>query len=402
LDEAMQNRFIECLRKGRASSAGDFGESALFALKWDSTSAYTRSLADFRGFYEGEGHRTDIPNEFFDRLVPNENLSVIKVVGSVIRYSIGFQAKHGRRRQQATLAYSQILKTAGLSSRRTLAAAIREAVARNYIVRLDPGCVSAFVEKRRSATYAVRWSDGFHADAAAETSPKRIPAGLWINQSEKDTSGRPDQSEKDTSTSQERIPADQSEKESNETKFLNEKQKQAVFLLREQGFNKAWAEKLARLHAPELIEKQVGWVDSRHPTKSRTGLLKRAIEGDWPKPDALLAKEARKPEEETWKIETSAEAAHCKRFREVYRSWLEAEEATYRREHPEDYARFSTKRERELEDIKLRPPSHLKSMLLSLHSEREKRLLDFQQFIGLPDFWQWDANFNSQPFHPHS
>jgi hypothetical protein len=49
---------------------------------------------------------SDIPSEaeHFDRLIPLENHAVIKVVGSIIRYSIGFQAKHGRRRQQATLA----------------------------------------------------------------------------------------------------------------------------------------------------------------------------------------------------------------------------------------------------------------------------------------------------------
>jgi len=159
LDEGVAGHFIECIREGRASRAGDFGESALFALKWDATPAYAREPAVFMGFYEGEGHRTDIPNEFFDRLIPTENLSVIKVVGSVIRYSIGFQAKRGRRRQQAVLAYSQILKVSGLSSRRTLAGAIREALVKNYIVRLDPGYFSADISQRRSAIYAVRWSE---------------------------------------------------------------------------------------------------------------------------------------------------------------------------------------------------------------------------------------------------
>lgn len=69
LDETLAKHFIECVRRGRASAAGDSGDSALYAL-----------------------HRTDIPNEFFDRLIPHETISVINVVGALIRYSIGFQA----------------------------------------------------------------------------------------------------------------------------------------------------------------------------------------------------------------------------------------------------------------------------------------------------------------------
>ena len=193
LDEALGNHFIECVQAGRARSAGDPGETAVYALKWDATPRYARNLEDFRGFYEGEGHRTDIPNQFFDHLIPAETIAVTKVVGAVIRYSIGFVARRGHRRQQATLAYSQILKVSGLSSRRTLAGAIREALAKKYIVRLDPGYFSDRPSERRSATYAICWSDGFHLDAAVASAghidPKRIPSELGITPPEKDTSG---------------------------------------------------------------------------------------------------------------------------------------------------------------------------------------------------------------------
>ena len=155
LDEAVTRHFIECVKAGRARSSGDSGETAVYALKWDATPRYARTLEEFRGFYEGEGHRTDIPNQFFDLLIPQETIAVVKVVGAVIRYSIGFVAKRGRRRQHATLAYSQILKVSGLSSRRTLASAIHEAVNKKFIVRLDPGYFSARISERRSATYSV-------------------------------------------------------------------------------------------------------------------------------------------------------------------------------------------------------------------------------------------------------
>lgn len=107
LDDALAGNILECVREGRPKFAHDAGQSALYALNW-SGEAYTTRPAEFRGFFEGEGNRTDIPNEFFDVVIPNEPLSVIKVVGSIIRHSIGFQTKHGRRRQQVALSFQHI------------------------------------------------------------------------------------------------------------------------------------------------------------------------------------------------------------------------------------------------------------------------------------------------------
>lgn len=378
LNEALSKHFIECIREGRASSAGDFGKSALYALKWDSRPSYVRSLEDFRGFYEGEGHLTDIPNEFFDRLIPRENLSVIKVVGSVIRYSIGFQAKHGGRRRHATLAYSQIMKVSGLSSRRTLAQAIREAVARNYIVRLDAGYFSARISERRSATYAVRWSDGFHAESAP-TTPKRIPAGLWINPSEKDTSGLVDRSVSATSAAPKRIPADRSEKETIETKHINEKQKQAADLLRKEGFDAGAADRLAATYPGEVIRRQIEWLPQRHPSRNRAGLLRRAIEGDWPQPGSG-ATDTDNPQE-PWPA--------------AYREWLAQEERDCQQNRPAEYSRFAAKRERRREDILAERSHALRGRLLTSHGSEENRLEDFRRFMGLPDAHQWGNHFNN-------
>jgi hypothetical protein len=81
LDDALAGHLIECVTEGRAKHAHDAGQSARYQLCW-SSAPYTTRLEDFRGFFEGEGNRTDIPNEFFDVLIPNEPLSVIKVVGA--------------------------------------------------------------------------------------------------------------------------------------------------------------------------------------------------------------------------------------------------------------------------------------------------------------------------------
>lgn len=399
LDEGLEKHFIVCLREGRRAAPGDRGESALYALKWDASPHYARSLTEFRGFYEGEGHRTDIPNEFFDRLVPNENQAIVKVVGSIIRYSIGFQAKHGRRRQQATLAYSQIMKASGLSSRPTLAAAIQQAIRKNYIVRLDPGYFSARLDERRSATYAVRWNDGFHAQTpatpAGEGSRETAPAGLWKKQSENDTSLAVKQSGNQTSSSRETAPVGQSGFHTIETKPINEKQKQqAADLLKKEGFDAQAAAELVSKHPVEVIRRQIGWIGERNATRSRVGLLRRAIEGDWPRPmQGTQAVEA-KPEP------ASRQKQHHDQFYPRYLEWLKAEEAEYQRNYPDDYARFTAKRERARQDIYQDRSTRHRATLLALHDEPRTRLREFQRFIGLPDFWQWDASINSQSFNP--
>lgn len=400
LDEGLEKHFIVCLREGRRAALGDRGESALYALKWDASPHYARSLKEFRGFYEGEGHRTDIPNEFFDRLVPNETQAVIKVVGSIIRYSIGFQAKHGCRRQQATLAYSQIMKSSGLSSRPTLAAAIQEAIRKNYILRLDPGYFSARLDERRSATYAVRWSDGFHAElppTADEGSREIAPAGLWKKQSGNDTSRAIEQSGNQTSSSREIAPVGQSVFHTIETKPLNEKQKQqAADLLKREGFDAQTAAELASKYSGEVIRRQTEWISERNATRSRTGLLRRAIEGDWPRPMRS------NPPEKSRSEPTSRQEQHEAEFHPQYLEWLKVEESDYQQNYPDDYARFTAKRERSRRDIYQDRSANVRATLLTFHDEPRTRLREFQRFIGLPDFWQWDASINSQPFNPQS
>jgi hypothetical protein len=128
IDETVKANFIVCLRKGRPKSPGKNSTSALYELGWDAGEQYIKDPALFQGFFEGEGNRTDIPNQFFDHIVRFESLAVIKVVGSIIRFSIGFQAKRGRRRQQVAMSYNDIQRYAKISVRRNLARAIREAI----------------------------------------------------------------------------------------------------------------------------------------------------------------------------------------------------------------------------------------------------------------------------------
>lgn len=394
LNEAVDKHFIECIRAGRAKSGSDTGETALYALKWDATPRYARNLEEFRGFYEGNGNRTDIPNQFFDLVIPKETLAVINVVGAVIRYSIGFQAKHGSRRQQATLPYSQILKVSGLSSRRTLASAIREAIAKQYIVRLDAGYFSASVAERRSAIYAVYWSDGFHSGIT----PKRIPADLWITHSEKDTSSPSRHSEKDTSNAPERIPADRSEKDTIEIKQLNEIQKQPLLveeLLKKAGFDHKTASSFLEKYPATMIRRQVEWLPKRHATKNPTGLLRRAIEGDWPEPTIGRSSLP----EAVARLLTDPAPSETSPFRPAYLAWLCEQETNHRKQFPSEYARFLAKRARRRQDCQAEKSWMLREHLLSTHDSEGRRLCDFQQFLTLPNYEQWAAKINHSSNH---
>ncbi len=472
LDDALAGHLIECVTSGRPKLAHDAGQSARYQLCW-SGSAYTTRLPEFTGFFEGEGNRTDIPNEFFDVVIPNEPLSVIKVVGSVIRHSIGYQARHGRRRQQVALSYQHIQNYARFGSRTDLAKALRTALEKNYIVRVGAGVFSHEATERRRATYALRWCD-------YPIGQKIIPA--------------PDRSEKTTSIGQISAPAGRSENRTSiKTKPENEtgnKPEVADTDLYQKligiGFSGKTATKLMREHMAQAIEEQIAWLPHRAPARSPAGLLRRAIEQGWPAPEKLRAaqvsgtagwefarcfyaayggnrgepvnepsprdaqvaedfvqrlvrasggegtpgewgrmlgqraREQRNPfpslqlavrqlgdaclvEVEKHRLHvqlmtiTQRRDHHEQTHRAAWIDWLHGKEAEMRQHSPEDYARFTAKRERERAEL-AGDPKPWSQRVLDHFDTDAARLHAFRTFFGLPDFWQWDADFNSQSF----
>ncbi len=474
LDDALAGNILECVREGRPKLAHDAGQSARYALNWSGAS-YTTRPAEFRGFFEGEGNRTDIPNEFFDVVIPNEPLSVIKVVGSIIRHSIGFQTKHGRRRQQVALSFQHIQNYARISSRSDLAKAVRTALEKNYIIRVVDGVFSHRFDERRSATYALRWSDSLIGQ-------KTVPAV--------------DQSEKQTSIGQISAPADQSEIQTSiKTKPENEtinRQPAADTELQQKltttGFSEKTAAKLIREHSRQTIEEQMAWLPHRAPARSPAGLLRRAIEQQWPAPAKLRATEVQgtagwefarcfyaayggnrgepvnepSPHEaqtaadfvqrltraaageshiSEWgralgqvareqrnpfpslqlairqlgdaflvKIEkqrlhaqlasvTQLREQHEQTHRAAWLAWLTEQERVMQKSQPEEYARFIAKRNNERAELASDPKPWSRKALDSFDVE-SMRLSAFRQFFSLPDFWQWNASINNQPFNP--
>ena len=190
LDEAVAGGFITCIQKGQANGNNQAAETACYSLRWATDNEYHKNPEQFDGFFAGEGHRTPIPNSFFDSVVKEEALSVVKVVGTVLRHTVGYQNQFGGRRQVAPLSYSYILKYTNLSDRTTLSQAIQHAIATGYIRCLQKGGIDSQNGKRRPSTYAVRWHEqANHQGDGSKTRP--VHQQRYKNQTDNGSEIRP-------------------------------------------------------------------------------------------------------------------------------------------------------------------------------------------------------------------
>jgi hypothetical protein len=283
IKEAVKNHFIRCVRQPQAKKAGSPSVSGLYELKWDERPAYVKDPKEFRGFFAGEGNRTYIPNQFFDDVIPHQPLAVVKVVGSVIRFSIGFQNKWGHRRRNASLSYQHIQNYSHIRDRKTLSDSIRHAIKSNYIERIEEGFFDPDAGKlSKAAVYAVKWlNQGIKAAIGQKTLPGKIGANSW--------------SENPTGIGQKTLPEDRSENPTDiKIKQRNNisKQQAAVSFekLRAEGFSPKSAEVLAATYPDERIDRQIRWLDGRRIKSNRLGMLRSAIERDWPAPSTASRK----------------------------------------------------------------------------------------------------------------
>lgn len=280
LDEAIGGRFIRCLQGPKAKALHQASSSGRYELQWDEQGAFTRDPAQFRGFFAGDGNRTYIPNQFFDVVVRNEPLAVAKVVGSIIRFSIGFQTKWGHRRQQAAMSYRQIQNYVRIGDRKTLAAALKHAMSSKYLVCVEAGRFDPDGGRQsKSATYALRW---LSEAAAASIGPKTPPA----NMPDSDRSKIPTAiGLKTPPADRSKIPTDIQITGRNNIPKQSEGAAAASFeKLIEVGFDPTAANSIASSYPIERILNQIDWLDRRTATKNRLGLLRRAIEKDWSPP----------------------------------------------------------------------------------------------------------------------
>ncbi len=284
IDDAVTGHFIRCIRGPQAKAAGKAGISGLYELKWDERGEYVKDPKQFRGFFAGEGNRTYIPNQFFDHVVPTETLAVVKVVGSVIRFSIGYANKWGHRPRNVALSYQHLQNYTRIRDRKTLSAAVKHALGSNFIERVEDGFFDPDGGKlSKAAVYALRW---LNPAVDPTIGRKSLPGEIEAK----------DQSENPTGIGQKTPPAHQSENPTGiEIKQINKTLKQqetvaATFeKLKAEGFDATAAQAIASRYPTERVARQIRWLDQRHVKSNRLGLLRAAIEQDWLGPSMGIA-----------------------------------------------------------------------------------------------------------------
>lgn len=294
--EAEQFGFIRCLRKPSPHRAGKPAVSGEYELRWDEGREYIKNPGIFSGFFAGEGNRTYVPNQYFDVVVRHEPLVVAKVVGSIARLSIGFVNKFGHRRQHVALSMTHIQRYARIASRTKLAEALEIAKYCNYVQLVEAGRFDRNGGRSsRPATYALKW---LKLNVQAVDGQKSVPA---IDSIDRRSEMRPGNGRKSS-------PAQRSEKcPGLETTDINNISKQQRLVgshrvllvshdsiaacfqtLRGEGFDDRVARQLAERFSVDQVLNQIEWLSLRAPAKNRLGLLRRAIENSYPKPEVRL------------------------------------------------------------------------------------------------------------------
>ncbi len=283
LDEAVEARFLNCVQAAVPASPGRPSASAVYELRWHdySEGTYVVDPRKFRGFFAAEGNRTSIPEEFFSHVIPNHPKSLIRFVGAVIRNTLGIKASHGRGRvKRAKLSYGYLERYLNLTSH-TLSAAIRKALAANYIIRVEEGVFDPHrPENCRQAIYAVKWchsptpeaplstGEAGHTKNYSETTPKTTAAFHTKNYS-------PNKRFLNRNHSKQQVPAVKIQ-DSNDIE-------EAFRLLREIGFLERDARALAQRHSLKDIRQQIDWLKDRQPVNP-LAMLRSALEGSWQAP----------------------------------------------------------------------------------------------------------------------
>ena len=308
LAEVQAGHFLRCIRPVSGHRARRQTREGVFELCWDTAEDHcTHKPKDFRGFCypaavvveEQEGtrlvrrpkaSRKNIPNAFFDVLLPRERLSVIRVVGALLFYSIQW-GPAGERKVPVSRSITELSRLTGFS-RHHVHAAVVTARQRGYIEQVDAGCFDeAAGRASRPATYGIRWAaaespaatsedrqlpkkvNGAQAQHRKSELPRKVNGGLpkmvnGINIKEELKTPK-------TTTPVPAAPVVASPAVAVASGFD---------LLVQAGFEEDTARQLASRRSREIIQRQLEWLPLRSAKHNRLGLLRRAIELNWSKP----------------------------------------------------------------------------------------------------------------------
>lgn len=332
IGEALNAKLINCLQRGRSKSPGEPGRVGEYSLAWDETGHYAKSIETFAGFYVGQGNRSPIPHSFFTHVIPIEPLAVVKIVGTVLRYTVGYQNQYGGgRRTEAQLSFKTIHRYAHIASPATLADAIRQAIDGNYVRRIRSGRFSPNSDEQQATVYAVNWLHD--AIPAIIGSKNEVDDRFNIRSTGTVQNSKQGRFEIRSSKGSEfeggdRFKIRTSIKNNVKNQQTNDAVAESIHLLTEVGFTIHSARALASKATSIQIANQITWLRYRTANTNRLGLLRKAIEENWPEPTAAIAK---RRSDEYWRqsavaeIETQSIDRDRERDREVWIArWLEA------------------------------------------------------------------------------
>ncbi len=262
-----------------------------------------RRSRDFRGFFTGEGRRSPIPDDYFDQVVRDEPLATARVVGIVLRQTIGYQNQFGGRRQQAKLSFSDLQRRCGIADRKTLCKSVHSALDAGYIRLAQAGTFDPDAGKTSAAAeYGVRWI----SDHGSETPPanptssvqkthRRVAACRFKNPTAA-TVQNPDRRRFRKPTGDGSIAPPPPHKEEKTPSKHTCKQPDAAVaveaMLREVGFDARVAATVAKSTEEQVVRRQIAWLPRRSATRNRLGLLRRAIAEDWAEPTAAVEEQS--------------------------------------------------------------------------------------------------------------
>jgi hypothetical protein len=117
-------------------TASDNGQGASLSETGETTADLAETAPEFTGFHPISSNYTQTPDLFYDWVLPYAHGTVTKLVGAVIRQTIGtfVDKRHNRRREEWPANITVVMKAAGINSRASLYSALWDARADGYLV----------------------------------------------------------------------------------------------------------------------------------------------------------------------------------------------------------------------------------------------------------------------------
>lgn len=320
--EAVHHRLVECVAEPRPAMAGQPARSGVYRLRW--SKGFTNSPDEFQGFCSGEAvpviadgepihavsARKNIPNAFFDYVLRNERLSVARVVGVMLFRTIRWTTS-GQRRLPVAISISELCRLTHMT-RRHVHEAVQSALRAGYIECAQPGRFGGHGDGEATrAVYQIRWSASNPVPTVvppgqpqASTPPARAADSFpFSDRSEREHSdavrnGAQPRSEMDNDEGSEKgngISSKTSIKNLTATAPVPTARSSRTPVAAEEGgieqklvaagLDRRTAKDLLARHPAEVIHQQLEWLPLRTAHRSRQGMLRRAIEGNWSRPE---------------------------------------------------------------------------------------------------------------------